>query len=179
LSLALAARGHGFLGDEIAGIRRDGGDVAPFRRAASIRRGPQAASVTEYLERAQPGRVVTSDGTDRVRLPVSRIFPGARPRPVRLTHAFFLESAAQRPRAERFDFAMRDVARLSPMHGTLRGESGGEILAFLNSFRPVLCYSLARGGTPDETAELIEQIVEGTWDTACRKEPSASARFAG
>ena len=40
LSTALAARGHGFLGDELSAIRMSTREMLPFRRAMSLSRGP-------------------------------------------------------------------------------------------------------------------------------------------
>jgi hypothetical protein len=49
LSMALAAHGHDFFGDEIAAVRTEGFVLAPFRRALSVRRGPQSPDVEERL----------------------------------------------------------------------------------------------------------------------------------
>ena len=45
LSLALAERGHGFLGDEIAGVRASSLELIPMRRSVSIREGPRPRAV--------------------------------------------------------------------------------------------------------------------------------------
>ncbi len=95
LSLALAARGHGFLGDELGTIHSGTGTVLPFPRAVSIRLGPQAQAVAQYLRHNQVERETLPDGTDRLRVPVARIFPNAAATaPVALTHAFFLDRVA-------------------------------------------------------------------------------------
>jgi hypothetical protein len=49
LSMALAAHGHDFFGDEIAAVRTEGFELAPFRRALSVRRGPQSQQVEDKL----------------------------------------------------------------------------------------------------------------------------------
>jgi hypothetical protein len=180
LSLALAARGHAFLGDEIAAIHADTGEIAAFPRAVSIRPGPQAHAVERYFERQGPEARTRADGTDRIRLAVSRIFPDAAPRPARLTHAFFLEEHAPAPHAERLQFAARDLSRLGPLHGTLDAQAAAKkVIRFLNLFSGIECYRLSPGGGPDRTSELIESIVEGEWDTPCRNGPNGSARSAG
>ena len=51
LSLALAARGHAFLGDEIAGVRLGSMELVPVRRSLAVRDGPRAAAVGDALDR--------------------------------------------------------------------------------------------------------------------------------
>jgi hypothetical protein len=180
LSLALAARGHGFLGDEYAGIERATRVVVPFRRSVSIRRGPQAQAVQRFLVKNIVDRDTLPDGTERWRVPVSRMFPAATSRPVRLTHALFLTGISNSPGATAFEFSAKDLPLLGPLHATLMGKSAGErTVTFLKLFGGIWCYLLTPGGTPDETAELIENIVEGKWDTASKKKPSMSVPFAG
>jgi hypothetical protein len=180
LSLALAARGHGFLGDEIAAVHTVSREIAPFPRAVSIRSGPQARAVARYLESHRPRRHRLADGSDRIRLPVSQLFPDALPRRVQLTHAFFLEELSAEPHAQRFEFGAHEVGCLSPLHGTLgAGVPARQVMRFLNLFGAVECFRLRPGGGPDRTAELIESIVEGKWDTASRKGQSCSVHSAG
>jgi hypothetical protein len=180
LSLALAARGHGFLGDELATIHSVTGMVLPFRRAVSIRLGPQAQAVSQYLGRTQVDRETLPDGTERLRVPASHIFPAAAGRPVILTHAFFLNDVAERPQAKEFEFSSRDLPLLAPLHATLASMSPAiRTLRFLKLFANVRCNILSPGGTPDETAELIESIVESKWDSTFNKERSVSAPFDG
>lgn len=180
LALALAARGHGFLGDEIAAIHLETGAIAPFPRAVSIRAGPQAREVQDYIGRVACEREQLADGTERIRMPVSRIFPRAAPRAVTLGHAFFLEPRAPAAHARAFDFSASDLCLVGPLHATLPAGSGGtQVVRFLRVFGGVRCFRLSPGGTPDDTAELIERIVEGKWDTPSRKGRNASGHSAG
>ena len=159
LSLACAARGHGFLGDEIAAVDTRTGRVLPFARAVSIRPGPQAQAVDRYLGETRVDRETLPDGTERMRVPASRIFPQARPRPVSLTHAFFLEGLADQPRATPIEFSLERLPLLAPLHATLASHPAGErAVRFLKLFSAIRCYRLTPGGTPDRTAELIEEI---------------------
>ena len=180
LSLALAARGHGFLGDELGTIHSITGTMLPFRRAVSIRLGPQAQAVQEYLLRNQVEREILPDGTERLRMPASQIFPAATGRSVALTHAFFLQGVAKRPEVNEFEFCWRDLPLLAPLHATLENMPAAvRTMRFLRLFAKVRCFILCPGGTPDETAELIEGIVESKWGTTSNKERSMSAPFAG
>ena len=134
----------------------------PFRRAVSIRVGPQAGAVEQFLRQHDVEMETLADGTNRWRVPVSRIFPDAKPRPVSLTHAFFLNGISARPQATAFEFSSRHLPLLGQLHATFISKFAGErTLTFLNLFRRVRCYKLSPGGTPDQTADLIETIVEG------------------
>ena len=174
LSLALASRGHGFLGDELATIHSISGMILPFRRAVSIRLGPQAKAVMHYLKSNPVDKEVLPDGTERLRVPASQIFPAATGRAVELTHAFFLKEISEHSKAKAFAFSWRDMHLLAPLYATVVSMPPAvRMLRFLKLFANVRCYILSPGGTPDETAELIESIVERKWDIACSKERSA------
>jgi hypothetical protein len=162
LALALAARGHGFLGDEIGAIHCPTRAIAPFPRAVSIRRGPQAARVHDYLESRVIETERLADGTERARLLASHAFPDSAPRPVCLTHAFFLGTRSSAPRAEPFDFSAGHLSLLGPLRGALgSAPDARSVVAYLKVFAGVHCYRLSPGGSPDETVDLVEAIVEG------------------
>jgi len=180
LSLALAARGHAFLSDEIAAIRIEDRVMRPFARAASIRLGPQAGAVTRFLDRNSVDREILPDGTARMRVPVSSMFPAAVARDVRLSHVFFLGLISSKPCATPFEFSLKDLSVLTPLHPTVARTSPGErTMMFLKLFSRVHCYMLTPGGTPDETADLIEAMVEEKWDTVSRNGLNPSAPIAG
>ena len=167
LSLALAARGHGFLGDEIAAVHRITRTLLPFRRQASMRHGPQSGAVARYLRENEIENETLPDGTVRFRAQVSSMFPAATARPVEFTHAFFLGERSKSPRVERFEFSSRDLPLIAPLHATLmNAPAGGQALSFAKLFGATRCHRLSPGGSPDETADLIENIVEEKWVTA-------------
>ena len=160
LSLALAARGHGFLGDEVAQLHGTTGTMLPFRRAVSIRTGPQASAVREFISRNQFDSETLPDGTQRLRLPVSWIFPESGSYPAQLTHAFFLSEKEPQCRASQFDFSLRDLKLIEPLRATIAGSTGPQLmLRFLGLFGGASCFRLAPGGSPDETAQTIETLV--------------------
>lgn len=162
LSLALAARGHSFLGDETAAVDARSRQLLPFRRRASMRVGPQASAVSAYLAQHPLEQEVLPDGSVRTRVLVSEMFQGATARPLKLVAAFFLGRRTSDPRIQPVDFAVKDLASVSPLAATMTAISPLErAMTFLKLFNSVQCFGLNPGGTPDQTADLIEQAMEG------------------
>lgn len=161
LSTSLAARGHGFLGDELGAVRVGTKELLPFRRAISLREGPRSAGVETALGReTDPILEEFPDGTPRRRAQPRTLFPDAPADPATLEAVFVLRSFAPRPHAERFVPAMSDAGLLAPFGSTMWGVPGAlramRIGALMSS---CACYHLD-AGEPDETADLIEQIME-------------------
>jgi len=180
VSLALAARGHGFLGDEVAAIHAQTGVLMPFRRAVSMRAGPQARAVSEYVSSRRPAHETLPDGTVRIRMSMSEIFPQAAPREVPLTDAILFCGFAASPRIERFSLSRRDMGLLGTLPATTAAPgAASKLLDLINVFSRTRCYKVVVGGTPDEMADVVERIVEGRWDTPYKRELSASEHFAG
>ena len=162
LSVALAARGHAFLGDEVGAIDPVALRLLPFRRRASLRLGPQGQAVREWLERHPVERETLADGSVRSRVQVSTLFPAAAAQPVPLCAAFFLGPRQARPALARIDFERRDLPAVSPLAATLAGMPARvRALQFLKLFGAIPCFGLRPGGTPDETADLIEEALRG------------------
>lgn len=161
LSLALAALGHSFLGDELIGIRLPSDELVPVRRSATIKPGPAAAAVTAALAGVPTVTEQFPDGSVRRRVPASRLFSqGTTGAPHRLAAIIFLEPFAATPRIARLDPTRADIGRLTPLASSLWGfapERRAMDLASLLTRIP--CY-LLRPGHPDQTAPLIAQTVE-------------------
>jgi hypothetical protein len=159
LSLALASHGHDFFGDEIAAVRTEGFELAPFRRALSVRKGPQAPQVEEKLRSKCVATETFPDGTVRSRATANELFPevGARPRPLR--RVFFLRGFEEQPRYESFRPRSEDLRLLAPLASTYWGSSSAarvtQVAKLLSS---VECYFLYPG-QPEDTTNLIERIV--------------------
>jgi hypothetical protein len=159
LSMALAARGHDFFGDEIVGVRTGTFELTPFRRAVSLRKGPQAPLVVEKLRSKFCFTDSFPDGTVRSRALASELFPAAnaRPRPVRWV--FFLRGFEERPRAESFHARSQDLRLLAPLACTFWGRSSAARIAEVAKLlSTVNCYFLFPG-QPEDTAKLVERIV--------------------
>jgi len=173
LALALAARGHGFLGDEIGAVHEESGNCHPFRRAVSVRVGPQDHQVNSYFADAALDRETLSDGSTRTRVRMSDIFPNSPASITPLTCAIFLCGFADFPQVERFDFSRCDLAMLGPLYAMFSGRAIGQrAFALLKLFTGVRCFKVWPGDSPDRTADLIENIMEGKWDIAYKKELS-------
>jgi hypothetical protein len=166
LSLCFASRGHTFLGDEWAAVSALTGEVLPLRRAASIRPGPRPLAVDEYLRNGSCNAEVFPDGTERVHARVGAIFPRASARVVPLTHIFFLRRFAPRPSVERFVRNGGELPPVSPLLASVWGHSVGQrALDLFRTLDKARWWHLDVGGSPEETAELIEQTVrEDIWD---------------
>lgn len=180
VSLALAARGHGFLGDEVAAIDAATGTLLPFRRAVSVRDGPQAHRVKRHVDRIRPARETLPDGTTRIRMRVSEMFPRAAPRQIPLSAAFLLSGFSDKPNAEPFDFSRKDVVLLGALSATIAARTASStLLSLVKLFSAVRCYRVAVGGTPDDMADLVERITEDRWPIQSRRGRNTSEHFAG
>lgn len=161
LSLALAARGHGFFGDEMTGIHMPGRDVVPVRRAASVRPGPGARAVTRALAARRFATDRFPDGTTRRRVGVGSLFPAAAAQPATLAQIVFLRGFAPLPRAEPFVAARsHDVRLLTPLACTLWDHAPGRRAMQLLSLLAGTRCAFLDVGEPDATARAIEQLVE-------------------
>jgi hypothetical protein len=164
LSMALASRGHGFLGDDIAPVRAVTREILPFRKAISVRSGPRARNVDQILE----DRVYATEiRENRMRFQVHELFPEADTRPVVATHAFLLRALAGKPAVEKFapsiqnpvwkDLPLNNI--VVPFWGVTTERRLMQFLVFLKLLSKLQCW-LLDAGTPDETADLIESMME-------------------
>jgi len=160
-AMSLAARGHDFLGDEMAAVHRRTKEMLPFRRAVSIRNGPRAHRVNEYLSRRHFPVERFPDGGERTLVNVASMFPEAGISPTTLSCVIFLRQFAERPAAEQFVFSLEHFRMLSPLACSMWGVPvGARMMDLSGLLRGVRCYVLAPG-QPDDTADLVEQITSG------------------
>jgi len=168
LALALAARGHGLLGDDYASLRP--GDLAllPFRRNVHIRPGPRAQGVEEALRGGRYEIEVFTDGQKRLNATVRDLFPEALAPRVPLAAAFFLRRFGPepgitpvRPSLEHLEL-LKPLASSGPIRASWGISPGRRLLGFLrviDILSKVHCYSLDVG-RPDETAVRVERALE-------------------
>lgn len=160
-SLTLASRGHGFLGDEIAGVRCDDRMLVPFRRAASIRSaGPRTERVSRRLDDGRYPEETFPDGSARVLANVADLFPEADAPSVRLSAVLFLRRFSDSPSIEPVAFGMEHVSLLTPLACSMWGVPAGmRVLRLGRLMRDIRCYYLDPG-SPDETADLLEHLAK-------------------
>lgn len=158
LSMALASRGHDFLGDEIAAVRTRTNELLPMRRAVSIRPGLRAATVEQTLrERRYPAEEFP-DGSTRVRVEPGEFFPATQQRSLLLRSIFFLRAFEDHARVESFVPGVDDLKLLAPLPCCFSGTSlAGPFMRVARLLSSVHCYRLYPG-LPDETACLVERI---------------------
>ncbi len=160
LSLALAARGHAFLGDEIAGVRVQSLELVPVRRSLAVRDGPRAAEVSRALDREEAPYEPFPDGTQRRRSYARALFPetGAAPTPLR--QIIFLRGFGAEARLETVQPGREHLGLLTPLGATMWGMNPIQRARdFLSVVTRVRCSTLTLG-PPDETATLLEQSLE-------------------
>jgi hypothetical protein len=161
LALALAARGHAFLGDEIAGVETATLRMLPVRRAAAVRDGVAASAVAQVIGARSFPRDTMVDGTTRVRVPVGEVFPRAAASEPALRAVFVLRGFGERPELTPFRPSWEDAATLGPLACSVRGGPvGARALQWMRLFERVPCFSL-RAGSPDETVDLLQHHMEG------------------
>jgi len=171
LSLALAARGHDFFGDDIAAVRLATAELLPFRRTASMRPGPHARALADFAATECFERATYADGRPRIAVHVSRQFPASSASPLRLRRAFFLRQFTELPAVEPFIPTMGAIGSQPSISlnrtlwltwGTSPGRRLLQFMLFVQLLSRIPCAFLD-AGTPDATADLIEHLSEETW----------------
>lgn len=163
LSLALAARGHGFLADEMAALRLDTMELVPLRRSVSIRPGPGSPRVDAAVRAAGLSQEEFLDGP-RVRAAIDQLFPGNVGATVPLGAIVFLRQFRSTPHAERMAPRREHLGLLAALPSTLWEQPAPvRAIRLLGILSKARCFRLDVGD-PDETAALVEKTVQGSWD---------------
>lgn len=158
LSLSLAERGHGFLGDEIAGVRVASLELIPMRRSVSIREGPRPAAVDRLVERGGLRHERFPDGSRRLRGEVATLFPAAGRSEAPVRAIIFLRRFSETARLELFSPGRDHLSLLTPLGCTLWGVSRAlRIMQMLRLLTSARCYFLDVG-SPRETTDIIEAL---------------------
>jgi len=157
LSLALGGRGHTLLGEEMAAIRMGSREILPMRRAASIRDGIRSPAVDARLAQVEGVIETYPDGSPRLRVRISDLFPQSAPEIAPLSAIFFLRSFSREPAAERFAPSFADTGLLQPLGG--EWQSAARRFRLLQLLTTTPCFHLD-AADPDATAASIEQLLE-------------------
>jgi hypothetical protein len=164
-TLAVARRGHAFLGDDVAAVRLATGEALPFPRAAGIREGVLARALEARISACPHQRAINRFGIARTLVRASDLFPGSVSGPLPLRFAFVLDAIGERPALADFRPALDERARLqcvvTDTSGAWAVSPGRDLLQFLSVVRLLsgLRCHLVRRGSPDDTAALIEAVM--------------------
>jgi hypothetical protein len=153
-ALALTARGHNFLSDEVAGYLPATGELMPFRRPVGIKPGPRASAVAHSLTPAIAERI-ERDGF--IRVDVGTLFPVQPPLPVPLRRIVFLRGFAERPALDRISPGRREIVELQPlMSSFLNAPHSQRVFELTRLLASAKVYQLCPG-EPDTTAQYLEE----------------------
>ena len=157
LSLALAARGHHFLSDEIAWYVPSTRKLIAFRRPVGVRDGIRSAAIDARMqEMADHG----FDWHDSRRLPVDALVPQESEKTAPLECVVFLKGFETQPRIVGLRASMEHLPLLQPIPVSMLNASPArrmmEMIRLVSSVRMYDLYP----GHPDETAALLEEIAQ-------------------
>ena len=164
-TLALARRGHAFLGDDVAAVRLATRELLPFPRSAGLREGSLARSLEGRVRGCRHLRATNRHGIERTVVRVSDLFPWSVSGSLPLRFAFVLDGLAESAAISDFRPGLGELPRLQAMvtdTSTSWGISPGrDLMLFLtvvNLLSGLRCH-LVRRGSPDETAHVIEAVM--------------------
>lgn len=166
--LALASRGHGFLGDDLAAVRCASAELLPFPKSAGLRESRQASEIEARARafRAMPGTGL--DGIPRKYVRVGDMFPASAGSACRLECVFIVDGFAPAAAITPYEPDLRDIQRLRAVVSENVpgwGDSpGGDLMRFLRVTELLArarCYLLKLGAL-DESATLIENAMGNT-----------------
>ena len=153
VSLALAARGHAFLGDETAVYEPATARLLPFHRPVGIKPGPRSQSLDARLQRIR----MPQEGI--ARLPIGKLIDVPPPEPMALRGVIFLQPFADRPYLEPIASGREELGQLQPLASTLQaGAATQRVFAMIRLLSATRCYKLWPAN-PDETATYLERTL--------------------
>jgi hypothetical protein len=162
LSVGLAARGHGFLSDEVGAIRLDGPSLLPFPRAAGVRPGPLDSAAEPLLE--APGLPVErfADGSTKTLVAADALNTAPLGEPVPLEHIVILDGLADEPSLTALAADSTNVRYVAPVKSTPVSAASGLKMLRLFKLASAVQWHRLTAGTPQETITLIERSFGGT-----------------
>lgn len=153
-SMALAARGHNFLSDEVGAYVPETGELIPFRRPVGIKPGPRPTAVERGLP-ASAAALIERDGFYRV--DVDTIFANAPARALPLRRIVFLRGFAARPSLERIKPGRGEIVELQPLMSSFLNQSHSRRIFELTRLLATAKVYQLHPGDPDETALYLEE----------------------
>jgi len=162
LAMTLASRGHMLFGDEMAAVRLASRELLPVRRSLAVRAGPAGALARAALDRSLPEVEYFPDGERRERVPIARIFPATPEQVVPLAAILLLRGFTSRASAEAALPGPGLVGQLTPLAASLWNRSPGSVMIHLMRLLSSTRVHWIDVGPPEETAELVERLLEHT-----------------
>jgi hypothetical protein len=166
MALALASRGHAFLGDDVAAVRLATQELLPFPKSAGLRDGPLARLLEERVRASRHAVAPNRHGMARTLVRVGDLFEAPPGRPLALDSAFLLDGFAERAAITPYEPRIADARRLqsvvtdtSSAWGLSPGRDLMNYLVVVDLLSRLRCHVL-RLGAPEETARLIEAAME-------------------
>jgi hypothetical protein len=156
-ALALAARGHQFLGDETACYLPATGELVPFRRPVGIKPGPQCSAVATALARLNPHP--DEDGLRRI--PIEALIPVSPASPAPLASVLFLSGFGPRAELSSVRAGREELSAMQPIATALPGSAARRVFEMVRLIGSLACYRLV-AADPDETAKLLERDLSVT-----------------
>jgi len=162
-ALALALRGHSFLGDDVAAVRLASCELLPFPKSAGLRDGPLARMLEERLQACRHIHAPGRHGIPRTAVRVSDLFPSSTDGPLPLRFAFVLDGLKDAASVRPFHAGLGELKRLRGLvvmdtmssWGMSAGRDLMQLLKVTNLLSGLHCH-LVELGSPEETARLIE-----------------------
>lgn len=154
LSLALAARGHAFLGDETAAYEPGTRRLLPMRRPVGIKPGIRSRSIDQALLRLAPA----SDLDGMFRVPIERLLTGNAAVPAELGGVVFLRGFGPQPQIARIAAGREELSQMQPLRSTTAANATMRVFEMIRLLSSVACRVLI-AGAPDETAAYIEEAI--------------------
>lgn len=166
--LALARRGHAFLGDDLAAVRSASAELLPYPKSAGLREGRHASEIEAGAKVFRAVAAMGLDGVPRKYVRVHDMFPGAASGIKPLECVFFLDGFAAQARISPYCPSVQDARKLKavvsenvPGWGDSAGVDLVRFLRVAELFSRLRCYLLVLG-SPEESAILIEQAMGNT-----------------
>jgi hypothetical protein len=153
-AMALAARGHNFLSDEVGAYVPETGELIPFRRPVGIKPGPRPTAVERGLP-ASAAALIERDGFYRV--DVDAIFATEPPQALPLRRIVFLRGFAARPCLERIKPGRGEIVELQPLMSSFLNQSHSRRIFELTRLLATAKVYQLHPGDPDETALYLEE----------------------
>lgn len=160
LALALAARGHALLGDEMAAVHLASRSLLPVRRSLATREGPHSTRAAVLLAANAPKTERFPDGEFRQRHQVRDVSPLAPPLRTPLTTLLILRTMGPVTSIRRAEIGPALLSAVTPLAASLWDRPAGLMAVRLMRLLSTIRVFEVDAGPPDEFADRVEDLME-------------------